>query len=225
MIHEKLKKIRKGYNLSQAKFAKPLNLAQQTYFKYEKGERSIPHEVLVLVIKTYGVNPDWLFKDEGDPYDPNQIKSDKIWKRLIILRNRTKLFSGPPVLTARKLGIELDTYKKWEMGLEPIPEKIVDQIYAMIQTYVRKEWWYEGKGDIFLETDIIEMDSVNEVNSSTELCLTVTERLERDIEECITEMIRRPEQKDRAVFGELLKIKLREVGVLSAEEKNGNNNK
>lgn len=66
-INDRLRLVREEMKLSQAKFASKFGLAQSTYAQYEKGGRSVPDDLKVL-LNQLGVNMNWLISGEGPMY-------------------------------------------------------------------------------------------------------------------------------------------------------------
>jgi len=216
-IGSRLKFLRKEVlKKTQNEMAEELGITQGAWGFLENDKRKITPEKIKQLVLKYKIRSDWLVLGKGDVFDYNAIGDDDQWKRLLIIKNRTRIFHGTTRVAAQILQVDIDAYENWEMGLEPIPEKIIDQIYAMVQTYVRKEWWYEGKGEIFLETDRIEQSFVNEEQAS--YSIQNREKLETDICNFLNEMIRLDSREDRQVFAKTIKIKLREVGLFTQKD-------
>jgi len=64
-LHEKLKLIRKKLNKTQQEIYKETQIPVSTYQKYERGEREAPAHVLIKIIQTYDINPDWIVWGKG----------------------------------------------------------------------------------------------------------------------------------------------------------------
>jgi transcriptional regulator with XRE-family HTH domain len=214
---------------NRSELARHLDIQPQSFSKYTGGDITPGGKILANLYEL-GVNTTWIVTGDGEIYNPDKLPPDKQWKRLFILRNRIIRFGGTQQKIANQLGVDLETYQKWEMGLEEIPETYIDRIYSMVERLVRKEWWYEGKGEMAYKTmtlpgprfDYAEaFGSLEKKEGNTSPSLPTDDTHER-IMECITEMVKRPKQYDRAVFGELLKMKLREIGVLPDEPENKN---
>lgn len=137
------------YDGNKSELARNLDIAPQSFSKYTGGNITPGGNILAKCYEL-GINTSWIVTGDGYPFDPHRLEADKKFKRLIILRELTFTFHGTPRIAAQELGVDLETYEKWEMGLEPIPDEIVDKIYDRVKGYVRKEWWYEGKGEMFI---------------------------------------------------------------------------
>ncbi len=70
-IFNRLKILRKSWELTQKNMAARIEIAVSTYQYYERGERDIPSRVLHR-ITTFGVNPNWLLTGEGEIFCINE---------------------------------------------------------------------------------------------------------------------------------------------------------
>lgn len=64
-MHERLLELRKKLQLTQADFAKKINLASSTIWAYEKGQRLLTDRVISDICRVYNVNEEWLRTGEG----------------------------------------------------------------------------------------------------------------------------------------------------------------
>jgi len=53
-MKNRLKELREGKELTQAKLAEMLNMSQTGYSKYETGENDIPTKILISLSEIYG---------------------------------------------------------------------------------------------------------------------------------------------------------------------------
>ena len=60
MKYDKLKELREDQDLSQREIARYLNIKQNTYSRYETGERGIPLEIIDRLADYYGTSVDFL---------------------------------------------------------------------------------------------------------------------------------------------------------------------
>lgn len=65
MFGDRLKSIREYLQLNQKDFAIKLNISQQVLSNYEKGQRDVPNNIL-LMLPQFDVNPIWLLTGEGE---------------------------------------------------------------------------------------------------------------------------------------------------------------
>lgn len=63
----RLKKIREAHKLSQTKVAEYLHCSQQVYSNYELGQRDIPTDVLISLVKYFDVSADYLLGITDNP--------------------------------------------------------------------------------------------------------------------------------------------------------------
>lgn len=153
------------YKGNKSELARNLGIKPQSFSKYTAGNVT-PGGNILTKANNIGVEIDWLVNGEGYPFQLNKLEPDEQWKRLFIIRRRTMVFHGTPRVAAEMLGVTKEQYRMWELGQKEIPPEIVDRIYAMIQTVVRKEWWYEGKGE--MEHKISKLSSYEDINGTRE---------------------------------------------------------
>lgn len=73
-IGEKLKEFRNFQKLSQNDFAKILNISAKAYWNYENNERDLPSDILTNLVRTYGINLNWIFgESENMLFDKDNI--------------------------------------------------------------------------------------------------------------------------------------------------------
>lgn len=67
---KRIRDLREDADLTQAEIGKALNLPQRTYAYYEKGERTIPPEILIKIARFHGVSTDYILEltDNKTPY-------------------------------------------------------------------------------------------------------------------------------------------------------------
>ena len=70
MIYERLSLLREQKEITQAKLAEKLNIAQNTYSQYENGKRDISTDALKKLAIYYNTSVDYLIDltDEKKPY-------------------------------------------------------------------------------------------------------------------------------------------------------------
>ena len=66
-LQERLKKLRKSVYLNQEDIANMLGVSKQTYGRYERGERTLSPQEIVLLARFYNVSTDYLLGVTGDP--------------------------------------------------------------------------------------------------------------------------------------------------------------
>lgn len=66
----RLREIREDNGYTQAYIAEQLNIRQNTYCQYERGQRQISIELLVKLAKFYNVSADYILEltDREEPY-------------------------------------------------------------------------------------------------------------------------------------------------------------
>lgn len=63
--HQRVAQVREHFELSQDKMARQLGLSLRAYANYERGERTIPVELLRALYKRFSVDPIWLLTGDG----------------------------------------------------------------------------------------------------------------------------------------------------------------
>ncbi|MGN1111843.1 MAG: helix-turn-helix domain-containing protein [Acutalibacteraceae bacterium] len=58
--YKRIKELREDNDLTQQEVAKYLGMKQPQYFRYEKGTRDIPSDVLIALTKLYNVSADYI---------------------------------------------------------------------------------------------------------------------------------------------------------------------
>ncbi len=67
MVFTRLREIREKKKLTQTKVASYLNCSQQVYSNYELGQRDIPTDVLINLVKLFDVSADYLLGITDNP--------------------------------------------------------------------------------------------------------------------------------------------------------------
>lgn len=63
--HQRVSQVREHLELSQDKMARQLGLSLRAYANYERGERTIPVELLRALYERFSVDPIWLLTGDG----------------------------------------------------------------------------------------------------------------------------------------------------------------
>ncbi|MCI9241516.1 helix-turn-helix domain-containing protein [Oscillibacter sp.] len=66
-MHERLRKLRKDHGISQRALAELLGISQQTYSRYERGQRNPSVETAYVLARLYHVSMDYLAGITDDP--------------------------------------------------------------------------------------------------------------------------------------------------------------
>jgi transcriptional regulator with XRE-family HTH domain len=74
MYNNRLKALREDTDLNQKDFAALFHISQRAYSHYEKGDRSIPLEILCRIAEYYNTSTDYILyrTDERKPYTPKK---------------------------------------------------------------------------------------------------------------------------------------------------------
>ena len=71
MKYKRIKDLREDHDLTQAQIAEKLGLYTTTYQRYERGEREIPFDIVILLAKEYQVSIDYIAELIHEPKTPN----------------------------------------------------------------------------------------------------------------------------------------------------------
>lgn len=66
-LYQRIKDLREDEDLKQSEVAKLLQITQQQYSLYEKGNREIPLHLIILLAKYYNVSLDYIAGLTNDP--------------------------------------------------------------------------------------------------------------------------------------------------------------
>lgn len=68
--YERIRNLREDADLTQAEIGEQINVPQRTYAYYERGERMIPPQVLIVLAQFHQVSVDYLLglTDQKKPY-------------------------------------------------------------------------------------------------------------------------------------------------------------
>ena len=81
-MKERLRKLRKALDLTQAEFAERIGSVQNTITGYESGKRNPSNPVISSICKEFNVNEDWLRNGNGEMFLPeSQDEIDQLTKR------------------------------------------------------------------------------------------------------------------------------------------------
>ncbi len=66
--YKRIKDLREDHDMTQQQVAEYLHMKQPQYFRYEKGTRDIPTDILIALAKLYNVSTDYILglKDTTD---------------------------------------------------------------------------------------------------------------------------------------------------------------
>ena len=64
-MKDRIKQIRKKYDLTQQQFAQRLNVSRSGIASYESGEREPINAVITLICREFGINEEWLRYGKG----------------------------------------------------------------------------------------------------------------------------------------------------------------
>lgn len=71
MLIKRIKDLREDHDLTQMKVGKSIGISQRLSSYYERGERSVPPEILIALADFYKTSVDYIL---GRTDDPSEIK-------------------------------------------------------------------------------------------------------------------------------------------------------
>lgn len=71
MLIKRIKDLREDHDLTQMNVGKSIGISQRLYSYYERGERSVPPEILIALADFYKTSVDYIL---GRTDDPSKIK-------------------------------------------------------------------------------------------------------------------------------------------------------
>ena len=71
MLIKRIKDLREDQDLTQMNVGKGIGISQRLYSYYERGERSVPPEILIALADFYKTSVDYIL---GRTDDPSEIK-------------------------------------------------------------------------------------------------------------------------------------------------------
>ncbi len=119
-MKERIRKIRKGLDLTQQEFASKIGTSQNVLANYETGRRNPSASVINNICKTFHVNETWLRTGEGEMYIPINMENQLIEWAGKVFRERDESFKKRFVAMLMDLSED-----KWEL-LEEMARKLVD---------------------------------------------------------------------------------------------------
>jgi len=79
-VHNRLKQVRKYFNLSIRDFAKEIYFSHSVYGQVEYGSKEPNNRIIQLICSKFGVNKDWILTGKGNMFssEPPDIRLEKI---------------------------------------------------------------------------------------------------------------------------------------------------
>ena len=121
---ERIKAIRKKLGLSQAEFAKGLDLSRSRIGYIEKGDRSLTDRTLNDMVREYAVNRDYILTGEGEMF----IDLDKSSEIINYIRDLCEN-------DQEKADLVIETYKMF-IDLSTNDKKIIN---ALVKSLIEKK--------------------------------------------------------------------------------------
>ena len=102
-IGDRIKKIRREFDLTQEDFASRIGSVQNTITGYESGRRNPSAPVISLICREFGINEEWLRDGIGDMLIPDPDNE------LEALVQKYKLTTADRILIEKFVGLKADT--------------------------------------------------------------------------------------------------------------------
>lgn len=102
-IGDRIKKIRREFDLTQEAFASRIGSVQNTITGYESGRRNPSAPVISLICREFGINEEWLRDGIGDMLIPDPDNE------LEALVQKYKLTAADRILIEKFVGLKADT--------------------------------------------------------------------------------------------------------------------
>lgn len=64
---KRIRELREDHDLTQRQIAEILKITQPQYWRYEKGYRELPTDILIFLAKFYNVSADYILELSDDP--------------------------------------------------------------------------------------------------------------------------------------------------------------
>lgn len=144
-MKDRIKKLRKLLELSQAEFARKIDVNPSTISVWERDGR-VPDAKINDICRAFNVNKDWLLTGQGNPTAPNdkELFQEKMNSRLRSLRKKLGMTQTE---FAARLKVSMQTVVNWEKdGI--INDQKKELLLASFN--VNPDWLENGSGEIFL---------------------------------------------------------------------------
>ena len=116
-------------DLSRGQFAELLELKEETYRRYERGENEPSILVLARIRELTGLSLDYLVAGAGD-FDPATLTGECRASFIERLRWARELHYPTVEAATAALGFPVQQYARWEDGRDPMPDKAQEHFCA-----------------------------------------------------------------------------------------------
>lgn len=142
---ERIKKLRKYFDLTQKEFAERIGSNQNNITNYETGRRTPSSAAFNNICKTFGVSEEWLRTGEGEMLVPVTPDENFMGERIKELRK----FLG---LTQQEFATRLGSVQNTITGYETGRRTPSNQVIALIcrEFGVSEEWLRTGEGEMIV---------------------------------------------------------------------------
>ena len=89
MLNERIKKIRKDKNLTQARFAESIGITFSSVSSLESGRNNPSEQTIRAICSEFNVNRYWLETGEGDPYQYKETKQDLVDQIRVVMKGES----------------------------------------------------------------------------------------------------------------------------------------
>lgn len=117
-MNERIRKLRKTLDLTQAVFAERIGMKQNSIALVESGKRNISDYALRVICREFNVNENWLQNGEGDMFNPDPASElDALAEKYHLTDSARILIENFIVLKPEQQDAVADFIKKTAAGL------------------------------------------------------------------------------------------------------------
>lgn len=150
-ISERVKEVRKTFNLTQEEFAGELGVTRGAIAKIEIGNRNLTKQMAKAISREYDINYIWLTEGSGNMFESTSNVSDSVGSRITELRSVLRLSQEE---FGEKIGVARNTIANYEIG-NRTPKDVT--LKSICREYnVNYEWLVNGTGDMFISDSLID---------------------------------------------------------------------
>lgn len=152
-IGENLQKSRKQLGLNQANMALSIDVADKSYWNYEKNITPIPSDVLVRLYETHNINPTFLITGEGPMFLPERSNTmqpkdnEKVLKNYEYFGHRLAELQDElgylDKAMARIMGVDEKRYMRIKLGEEDATTEQLVRLASKVD--VSLDWLIYGE--------------------------------------------------------------------------------
>ena len=172
-IKDRIKKIRKEFDLTQQEFADRLGVKRGAIANYEIGRNEPTNAIVSLICREFNVNEEWLRNGTGSMFhrDTPALVRPLTTATSFSIKDRIKKLRKTLDLTqqefADKIGSKRNTIAKYETGTNQPSYAIISLVCREFK--VNEEWLRYGTGDMFKTAASSQEESITNASFSDNL--------------------------------------------------------